>query len=161
MRGQLIETIPFRQGSSDVGALMTAIFFGAVALLFLARLAEYEPLRSGGATIEGRWIDGFVQPQTDQFEAMYRFELDGEIYRGRQRLTPSDYGGDGQPIAVLYWQEDPDLSRVLGGEAIKAGDALGLLITLLGVLLSLQHIVAYYRERPSWALRLRRLARGR
>ncbi len=161
MRGRLGDTIPYRNGSSDVGALMAAIFFVAVALLFFGRIAEYESLRSGGASIEGRWIDGFVEPRTNQFEAIYRFELDEQIYRGRQRLAPGDYGGDGQPVTVLYLPDNPKLSRVLGGEAIKAGDALGLLLALLGVILCLQHIVAYYRERPSWALILRRLTRLR
>ncbi len=161
MRGRPVETIPYRNGSSDVGALMTAIFFIAVALLFFGRVAEYEPLRSGGASIKGRWIDGFVEPSIDQYVAIYRFELDEKIYRGRQRLNPSDYGGDGQPVTVLYLPDNPKLARVLGGEAIKSGDALGLLLALLGVLLSLQHIVAYYREGSSWALMLRQLARRR
>lgn len=161
MRGRLVDTIPYRNGSSDVGALMAAIFFAAVALLFLARVAEYEPLRSAGATIEGRWIDGFVEPRTDQYEAIYRFELDEQIYRGRQRIAPSDYGGDGQPVRVRYLPEEPKVSRVLGGEAIMPGDGLGLLIALLGICLSLQHIAAYYRGRPSWALMLRQLGRRR
>ena len=159
MRGRLVETIPYRDGSSDVGALMSVIFFAAVALLFFGRVAEFEPLRSGGASIEGRWIDGFVEPRTDQYVAIYRFAVDDQIYRGRLRLDPRDYGGDGQPVTVMYLPDDPNLSRVLGGEAIKAGDALGLLLALLGGALSLQHIVAYYRECPSWALMLWQLAR--
>ena len=121
---------------------MLAIFCAAITLLFLSRVTLYEPLRSAGETVEGRWVDGFVLPQTEQFEAIYRFELDGKIYRGRQELTPSDYAGDGRPVAVLYLPENPKLSRVLGGEAIQAGDALGLLLSLLGVVMSLQHIFA-------------------
>lgn len=156
-----MDIIPYRNGSSDVGALMSAIFFFAVALLFFSRVNLYQPLRSQGETSEGRWIDGFVQPQTAHYEAIYRFELNGQIFRGRQRIEPSNYGGDGRPVTVLYLPENPKLSRVLGGEAIKPGDALGLLISLLGVLLSLQHIYAFYRERPSWLLILRRLARFR
>lgn len=156
-----MDFIPYRNGSSDVAALMTAIFFAAVALLFYGRMAEYEPLRSRGATVAGRWVDGFVQPNTDHFEAIYRFELDDQVYRGRQRLAPSDYAGDGQPVAVRYLPEDPKLSRALGGEAVQAGDLLGLSLAALGVLLSLQHIVAFYRERPSWALFLRRRIRFR
>ncbi len=153
------DAIPYRSGSSDVGALMLAIFCAAIALLFLSRVTLYEPLRSGGETVEGRWVDGFVLPQTEQYEAIYRFELDGKIYRGRQQLTPVDYAGDGRPVAVLYLPENPKLSRVLGGEAIQAGDALGLLLSLSGVLLTLQHILAYYSKRASLVLILRRCVR--
>ena len=155
------DDIPFRNGSSDVGALLLAILCVAVGLLFFSRVNMYEPLRSGGDTAVGRWVDGFTQPQTDQFEAIYRFELDGKIYRGRQNLSPSDYSGDGQAVSVLFLPANPKLSRVLGGEAIEAGDTLGLLLALLGLILSLQHIYAFYRGRASWALILRRLMRIR
>lgn len=150
---------PYRQGASDVGALMFGIFCVAVFFLFSARVAEYEPLRRGGATADGRWVDGFIEPQTSQFQAFFRFEVGEQSYRGRQNIAAEDYSGDGKPVTVTYLPEAPKLSRVLGGEAIKAGDAAGFLLSLAGIVFAVQHSYAYYRQRSSWALYLRRQLR--
>lgn len=150
---------PYRQGASDVAALMFGIFCVAVFLLFFSRVAEYEPLRRAGLTVEGRWVDGFIEPRTTHFQALFRYQVGEQSFRGRQNIAAEAYGGDGTPVTVIYLPEDPKLSRVLGGEAIKPGDAAGISLSLAGILFAVQHIYAYYRQRSSWAIVLRRQLR--
>lgn len=158
----MIDDKPYRSGSSDVLALFAALFWIAVFLVFLGRATTYAPLRSDGEIAIGMWVDGFVMPTTGQFEAYYRFQLNDKTYRGRQFLHAGDYSGDGRPVDVLYLPENPKMSRVLGGEAIELGDGGGIFVSLAGLLMSLQHIFAYYRERSSWVLAsLRQLRRLR
>ena len=108
---------------------MAAIFFGAVFLLFFARAQQYQLLRRQGQSTEGRWIDSFVQLRTEHFETIYRFELGDKSYPGRQRVAPSEYGGDG----------------------------LGLAISLAGLILSLQHDLYLLSRTTILGFSLRRL----
>ncbi|MCY4465905.1 MAG: hypothetical protein OXE46_10255 [Chloroflexi bacterium] len=151
--------LPYREGVSDVGALFLGLFCLALGLTFFARVDAYQPLRSHGETTIGKWVDGFIEPRTGRFQVIYKFELDGKFYRGKQDIAPEDYGGDGQPVPVLYLPADPKLSRVLGGEAVLHSDALMLALSVLGILLSLQHIYAYYRDGASWLVFLWRQLR--
>ena len=149
--------IPYRNGSSDVFALFVGIFCAALCMLFIGRILHFEPLRRDGQEVVGRWIDGYLEPRTGEFQVIYRFEVGEASYRGRQSLLAENYSGDGHSATIIYLPDDPKLSRVAGTEGVATGDAMGMLLAVIGLLLALQHIAAYYRNQASWALRLRGL----
>ncbi len=149
--------IPYRNGSSDVFALFVGIFCAALCMQFIGRILHFEPLRRDGQQVVGRWIDGYLEPRNGEFQVIYRFQVEEASYRGRQSLLAENYSGDGQSATIVYLPDNPKLSRVAGTESVATGDAIGMLLAVIGLLLALQQIAAYYRNQASWALRLRGL----
>lgn len=147
--------IPYRSSASDVASLLIVILFVALAVQFWGRINKFAPLRSDGVLIEGRWIDRYREPQTGEYTAIYRFELNDKIYRGRQTVAEEDYGGDGQAVMIIYDPNNPELSRIQNTEQIVMTDVLVLCVATMIAILAAQYIFAYYRQQPSWYLILR------
>lgn len=151
--------IPTRSHAGDVASLFVFFVFGALALQFLGRITEFALLRSDGVQIEGRWIDRYHDPKTREYIAIYTFEIDNQQYQGRQTVTEANYGGDGQPVSILYLSDDPGQNRVQGTEQIVVTDVLFFILTTMVVVFAGQYIFAYYTERTAWVLLIWRKAR--